>query len=147
MLCILYSTPLLNKKKKSTVNPCVQQQSVVCTPEATLSCSRVCRAHWGVHTAMTLPNDTFLTMYTVYRTVFPFFLPQIQNYKNKYLLKWWMNKQFLPFLVYLFICAYIVWDISPLCPPPLPSSPHPPRFQAGPVLPSSPILLKRRHKQ
>jgi hypothetical protein len=33
-------------------------------------------------------------------------------------------------------------------PPPTPSlSPHPPRFQEEPVLPFSPILFKRRHKQ
>jgi hypothetical protein len=54
------------------------------------------------------------------------------------------------FLIYLFIfihlliCAYIVWAISP--PTPTPSlSPIPPHFQVEPVLPFSPILLKRRH--
>jgi hypothetical protein len=49
--------------------------------------------------------------------------------------------------IHLFICAYIVWAISPPCPLPPSSSPFPPRFQEEPVLPSSPNLLKRRHKQ
>jgi hypothetical protein len=46
------------------------------------------------------------------------------------------------------MCAYIVWAISPhflLHPHPLPSLP--PCFQAEPVLPSSPILLKRKRKR
>jgi hypothetical protein len=51
------------------------------------------------------------------------------------------------FFIHLFICAYIVWAVSPPCPPPPPSPPPPPRFQAEPILPFSPILLKRRHKQ
>jgi hypothetical protein len=54
-------------------------------------------------------------------------------------------KKFLK--IHLFICAYIVWTISPSCPSPLPCTPYPHRFQAEPVLPSSPLLLKRRHKQ
>jgi hypothetical protein len=41
-------------------------------------------------------------------------------------------------LIHLFICAYIVWAISP---------PYPSHFQAEPVLPSSPTLLKRKHKR
>jgi hypothetical protein len=55
---------------------------------------------------------------------------------------------FLPhvFLIHLFICAYIVWAISPPCLPPLASPPNLSPFQADPVLPFSPILLKRRHK-
>jgi hypothetical protein len=51
------------------------------------------------------------------------------------------------FFIHLFICAYIVWALSPPCLLPPPSPPHPPRFQAEPILPFSPILLKRRHKQ
>jgi hypothetical protein len=47
------------------------------------------------------------------------------------------------FFIHLFIYAYIVWAISPPCP--LPSLPHLPCFQAEPVLPFSPILLKSRH--
>jgi hypothetical protein len=35
---------------------------------------------------------------------------------------------------------------GPSLPLPPPSALHPPRFQAEPVLPFSPILLKRRHK-
>jgi hypothetical protein len=56
------------------------------------------------------------------------------------------------FFLYLFICAYIVWAISPPCSPP-PSSPRQPtntpspHFQAEPVLPFSPILLKSRNEQ
>jgi hypothetical protein len=30
------------------------------------------------------------------------------------------------FFIHLFICAYIVWAISPLCPLPSPSPPYPP---------------------
>jgi hypothetical protein len=42
------------------------------------------------------------------------------------------------------MCIHCLGHLSPhLLPPPFP--PHPPRFQAEPVLPSSPILLKRRH--
>jgi hypothetical protein len=51
------------------------------------------------------------------------------------------------FFINLFTYAYIVWAISPPCPLLLLSSPHPSRFQAELVLPFSPILLKRRHKQ
>jgi hypothetical protein len=49
------------------------------------------------------------------------------------------------FFIYIFICAYIVWVISPPAPPPPPSPSYPdlPCFQAEPVLPFSPILLKR----
>jgi hypothetical protein len=46
--------------------------------------------------------------------------------------------------IHLFTYAYIVWVISPPDPPQ--SAPHPPGFQAEPVLPLSLILLKRRHK-
>jgi hypothetical protein len=53
---------------------------------------------------------------------------------------------FIIIIIHLFICAYIVWVISPHFPPPLPSPCHPPCFQAEPVLPLSLILLKRRHK-
>jgi hypothetical protein len=49
-------------------------------------------------------------------------------------------------IIYLFTCAYIVWVISLLCPPPPPSPHFPPQFQAGPVLPLSLILLKKRDK-
>jgi hypothetical protein len=51
------------------------------------------------------------------------------------------------FFIHVFICAYIVSVISPPCPPLLSSLPYPPHFQAEPVLPFSPILLKIRHKQ
>jgi Flp pilus assembly protein TadB len=51
------------------------------------------------------------------------------------------------FFIHLFICAYIVWAISHPCPLPPPSPLHPLCFHAEPVLPSSPILLKKRHKQ
>jgi hypothetical protein len=50
------------------------------------------------------------------------------------------------FLILLFTCAYIVLGhFSPL-PPPAPSSPFRPQFQAGPVLPLSLVLLKKRDK-
>jgi hypothetical protein len=49
------------------------------------------------------------------------------------------------FFVHLFTCAYIVWVISPPCPPP-PFPPSPSQFQAGPILPLWMILLKKRHK-
>jgi hypothetical protein len=51
----------------------------------------------------------------------------------------------VPFFVHLLTCTYIVWVISPTCPPP-PLPPSPRQFQAGPVLPLSLILLKKRHK-
>jgi hypothetical protein len=48
-------------------------------------------------------------------------------------------------LVHLFTCAYIVWVISlPFPFPPFPSTP--PQFHAGPILPLSLILLKKKHK-
>jgi hypothetical protein len=51
------------------------------------------------------------------------------------------------FIIHLFTCAYIVWVISPPCPPfPIFFPPPPPQFQAGPGLPLSLILLKKRHK-
>jgi hypothetical protein len=50
---------------------------------------------------------------------------------------------YLFLIIHLFTCAYIVWVISPPCPL-LP--PSPPQFQAGPFLPLSLILLKKRHK-
>jgi hypothetical protein len=46
-------------------------------------------------------------------------------------------KLFQVFFIHLSICTYTVWAISP----------HPPRFQAEPILPFSPILMKRKHKQ
>jgi hypothetical protein len=49
------------------------------------------------------------------------------------------------FLIHLFMCAYIVWVISPPCPPPLCSPPNPLHFQAETVLPLSLTLLKRKH--
>jgi hypothetical protein len=52
----------------------------------------------------------------------------------------------LLFFIHLFTCAYNVWVISPPCPLPPLSPPHPPRFQAETVLPLSLILLKKRHK-
>jgi hypothetical protein len=50
--------------------------------------------------------------------------------------------------IYSFIhmCIHCLGHFSPLPLPP-PSPPHPLHFQAEPVLPSSPILLKRRHKK
>jgi hypothetical protein len=51
---------------------------------------------------------------------------------------------FILFFIHLFMCAYTVWARIPC---PLPVSSISPRFQAEPVLPFSPILLKRRHKQ
>jgi hypothetical protein len=53
-----------------------------------------------------------------------------------------------PFLK-LFIYSHVhtlFWVISPPCLPPPPSSPFPPQFQAGPALPLSLILLKKRDK-
>jgi hypothetical protein len=54
----------------------------------------------------------------------------------------------------LFICAYIVWVISPPVPlpsplaPPAPSlTPLTPHYQAETILPLSLILLKREYKQ
>jgi hypothetical protein len=46
----------------------------------------------------------------------------------------------------IFICAYIE-SILPPAPCPLPFLLHPTHFQEEPVLPYSPIFLKRRHKQ
>jgi hypothetical protein len=43
-----------------------------------------------------------------------------------------------------FTYAYIIWVISSPCPPPSPSPPSPSQFQAGPVLPLSLVLLKKR---
>jgi hypothetical protein len=51
---------------------------------------------------------------------------------------------FFLFLVYLFIYSY-VGHFSLL--PPAPASPAPASLPGRTVLPSSPILLKRRHKQ
>jgi hypothetical protein len=53
---------------------------------------------------------------------------------------------FYLFIILLFTCAYSVWVISPPCSPPLLSSPFSPQFQAGPVLPLSLVLLKKRDK-
>jgi hypothetical protein len=50
------------------------------------------------------------------------------------------------FLILLFTCAYIIWVVSPPCPPPPCSPPFHPQFQAGPVLPLSLVLLKKRDK-
>jgi hypothetical protein len=50
------------------------------------------------------------------------------------------------FIILLFTCAYIIWVISPPCPFPLTSLPFPAQFQAGPVLPLSLVLLKKREK-
>jgi hypothetical protein len=47
---------------------------------------------------------------------------------------------------FLFTCSYIIWVISSPCPPPLSSPLFPPQFQAGPVLPLSLVLLKKREK-
>jgi hypothetical protein len=41
------------------------------------------------------------------------------------------------FFIHLFICAYIVWAISPPCPLPPPFPSYPSLFQAEPVLPFS----------
>jgi hypothetical protein len=46
-------------------------------------------------------------------------------------------KIFKNFIIDLFTCAYIVWVISPA---------YAPQFQAGPVLPLSLVLLKKRDK-
>jgi hypothetical protein len=54
------------------------------------------------------------------------------------------NSSVFFFFGHLFTCAYIVWVISPPCPTPPPFS-LPSQFQAGPVLPLSLILLKKRH--
>jgi hypothetical protein len=53
------------------------------------------------------------------------------------------NHQTILVFSHLFICAYIVWAISPL----YPLLPTPPPFQAESVLPLSLILLKREYKQ
>jgi hypothetical protein len=63
----------------------------------------------------------------------------------KFLLHWF--KDISLFLVYLFIYSYIHALFGAPLPPASSPSPNLPCFQAGPVLPSSPILLKRRHKQ
>jgi hypothetical protein len=53
---------------------------------------------------------------------------------------------FFIYFIHLFPCAYIIWAISPTCPPhPILLLPTPTHFQEEPVLPFSPILLKRRH--
>jgi hypothetical protein len=49
-------------------------------------------------------------------------------------------------IIHLLACAYIVWVISPPCPPTLPSLPFTPQFHEGPVLPLSLVLLKKRDK-
>jgi hypothetical protein len=61
---------------------------------------------------------------------------------------WTKNSPRLEFIffIHLFTCAYIVWVISPPYPLSHPLSPSTSQFQAGPVLPLSLILLKRRHK-
>jgi hypothetical protein len=53
---------------------------------------------------------------------------------------------FKKYFILLFTCAYIVWVISPPCPPTLPSLPFTPQFHEGPVLPLSLVLLKKRDK-
>jgi hypothetical protein len=60
----------------------------------------------------------------------------------------WKKKKNVVQKNFLFIYSrpYIVWAISPPFPPP-PTSPSSPRFQEEHVMPFSPILLKRRHKQ
>jgi hypothetical protein len=70
-------------------------------------------------------------------------LKDIFNVLLNTVFKDFVENMFLNYLfIYLFTCVYLVRAISP--PAPAPSlSPHPPYFH----LPSSPILLKRRHKQ
>jgi hypothetical protein len=53
---------------------------------------------------------------------------------------------FFVVVVVHFTCAYIIWVTSPSWPPPSPFPLSPSQFQAGPVLPLSLILLKKRHK-
>jgi hypothetical protein len=56
---------------------------------------------------------------------------------------------FMLFPFFLFIYSYVHTLLRSFLPsfPSTCPSPHPSRFQAEPVLPFSPILLKRRHKQ
>jgi hypothetical protein len=71
-----------------------------------------------------------------------------ESLKNNQIEALEMKNFFFLIFVHLFTCAYIVWAISPPCPPHFPLLPPTPAcFQAEPVLPFSPILLKKRHKQ
>jgi hypothetical protein len=61
---------------------------------------------------------------------------------------WHILNLFIFFLTHLFICVYTVCASSPPALFPLPPPLYQPSlFQAKPILPFSPILLKRRHKQ
>jgi hypothetical protein len=50
---------------------------------------------------------------------------------------YFLGCSFFVIIIHLFTCAYIVWLISPH---------FPPQLQAGPVLPLSLVLLKKRDK-
>jgi hypothetical protein len=50
-----------------------------------------------------------------------------------------------PLYSYIHMCIHCLGHFSPMSP--ITSYPPLPHFQAEPVLPFSPILLKRRHKQ
>jgi hypothetical protein len=56
-------------------------------------------------------------------------------------------KGFLKFFIHLFMCAYIVWAISPPCPHYLPLPPTLTPLLPETILPFSPILSKRGHSK
>jgi hypothetical protein len=68
------------------------------------------------------------------------------SFVNKVFIYLFIYEMALFFKSFLFIYSPVHTLLGPFLP--LPSPPAcPPHFQAEPVLPFSPILLKRRHKQ
>jgi hypothetical protein len=81
-------------------------------------------------------------LYDIYR--FAYVEPSLHPWNETDLV---MMYDYFCIFFHLSICAYIVWAISLSSLSSCPLFLHPPGFHAEPFLPSSPILLKRRHKQ
>jgi hypothetical protein len=103
-------------------------------------CFGLCRGSQIIHSKLCFPpHMNFISF------CFVFHHSLFKKFSKYYLVKILFIFYFILF-VHLFTCAYIVWVISPPCPPPPPFPCSPPQFQAGPVLPLWLILLKKRHK-